>query len=185
LTRRKRLFICSESVSYRYVDRDLAALCGLPAQNGDSRARRYPFAPCRASLHQPAAAQLMLTHYPSAGKRVLLTAGSDCAILLGQWARRLGAETVYGIHRSAVHADRLAAMGIIPIAQNETATIGPSPHSQTGFTMPRGASGRRDPECHARRGRFCLLWAAFRPAVPPTARSSAGNGSTSAIIWMR
>jgi hypothetical protein len=43
---------------------------------------------------------------------VLLTAaGSDCAILLGQWARQAGAEAVYGIHRSAVHAERLEAMG--------------------------------------------------------------------------
>jgi hypothetical protein len=40
---------------------------------------------------------MMLTRYPPEGKRVLLTAaGSDCAILLGQWARQAGAEAVYG-----------------------------------------------------------------------------------------
>jgi NADPH:quinone reductase-like Zn-dependent oxidoreductase len=42
---------------------------------------------------------MMLNLYPPQGKRVLLTAaGSDCAILLGQWARSAGAEEVYGIH---------------------------------------------------------------------------------------
>lgn len=73
----------------------------------------------------PLAAQMMLTRYPPDGKRVLLTAaGSDCAILLGQWARKAGAEAVYGIHRSAVHAERLEAMGIIPVAQHDAQRIG-------------------------------------------------------------
>ena len=68
---------------------------------------------------------MMLTRYPPDGKRVLLTAaGSDCAILLGQWARKAGAEAVYGIHRSAVHAERLEAMGIIPVAQHDAQRIG-------------------------------------------------------------
>ena len=72
----------------------------------------------------PLAARLMLSLYSPKGKRVLLTAaGSDCAILLGQWARRLGASEVYGIHRSAVHADRLRAMGIIPVAQHDVDSI--------------------------------------------------------------
>ena len=72
----------------------------------------------------PLAAWLMLNLYPVQGKRVLLTAaGSDCAILLGQWAQRRGATEVYGIHRSAVHADRLRAMGIVPIAQQESDTV--------------------------------------------------------------
>jgi NADPH:quinone reductase-like Zn-dependent oxidoreductase len=151
----------------RYVDCPLRMAIPVPDDIHSHLAAR--------AYINPLAAQLMLTHYPSAGKRVLLTAaGSDCAILLGQWARRLGAETVYGIHRSAIHADRLAALGIIPISQMRRPPSGPSPHSQTGFTMPRGASGRRDPECHARRGRFYLLWHPFRPAVPPTARSSEG-----------
>ena len=69
----------------------------------------------------PLAAWLMLNLYPVQGKRVLLTAaGSNCAILLGQWAQRRGAKEVYGIHRSAIHADRLRAMGIIPIAQQDS-----------------------------------------------------------------
>lgn len=72
----------------------------------------------------PLAAWLMLNLWPVQGKRVLLTAaGSDCAILLGQWAQRRGATEVYGIHRSAVHADRLRAMGIVPIAQQDTDTV--------------------------------------------------------------
>lgn len=72
----------------------------------------------------PLAAQLMLKLYPPRGKRVLLTAaGSDCGILLGQWARRLGAREVFGIHRSPVHAARLQAMGIEPIAQHDSATV--------------------------------------------------------------
>lgn len=72
----------------------------------------------------PLAAQLMLKLYPVQGKRVLLTAaGSDCAILLGQWALNAGAEAVYAIHRSEVHAERLAALGITPISQRNGAAI--------------------------------------------------------------
>ncbi|MCY0771451.1 zinc-dependent alcohol dehydrogenase family protein [Enterobacter cloacae complex sp. 2022EL-00788] len=72
----------------------------------------------------PLAAQMMLDRYPASGKTVLLTAaGSDCAILLGQWARRAGAEAIYGIHRSAVHAGRLADMGIVPIAQHDREAV--------------------------------------------------------------
>jgi len=72
----------------------------------------------------PLAAQLMLKLYSPAGKRVLLTAaGSDCAGLLGQWALKAGADAVYGIHRSPVHAERLRAMGIIPVSQQDTAAI--------------------------------------------------------------
>lgn len=72
----------------------------------------------------PLAAQLLLKHSPPRGKRVLLTAArSDCALLLGQWALQAGAESVYGIHRSMVHADRLAARGITPISHHDTAAI--------------------------------------------------------------
>ena len=72
----------------------------------------------------PLAAQMMLDRYPPAGKMVLLTAaGSDCAVLLGQWARQAGAEAVYGIHRSPVHAQRLAELGIVPIAQQDMAAV--------------------------------------------------------------
>ena len=72
----------------------------------------------------PMAAWLMLRLYPVQGKRVLLTAaGSDCGILLGQWALRQGATAVYGIHRSGIHAERLRAMGIIPIAQQDSDSV--------------------------------------------------------------
>lgn len=72
----------------------------------------------------PLAAQMMLTRYSPRGKTVLLTAaGSDCAILLGQWALNAGALAVYGIHRSPIHADRLVAMGIVPIAQDDAAAV--------------------------------------------------------------
>lgn len=72
----------------------------------------------------PLAAQMMLDLSPPGGKTVLLTAAwSDCAILLGQWASHAGARAVYGIHRSPVHAERLAARGIIPIAQQDTAAV--------------------------------------------------------------
>jgi NADPH:quinone reductase-like Zn-dependent oxidoreductase len=72
----------------------------------------------------PLAAQMLIALYPPRGKRVLLTAaGSDCAVLLGQWARSAGAVEVYGIHRSSVHADKLAAMGITPVSQENTAKI--------------------------------------------------------------
>lgn len=72
----------------------------------------------------PLAALLMLKHYSPAGKRVLLTAaGSDCALLLGQWALRMGAISVTGIHRSAVHAQRLIACGITPVSQRDVQAV--------------------------------------------------------------
>ncbi|WP_317179094.1 zinc-dependent alcohol dehydrogenase family protein [Lelliottia amnigena] len=72
----------------------------------------------------PLAAQMMLNLYPPKGKRIVLTAaGSDCAALLGQWAIKAGADAVYGIHRSPAHTERLRAMGIIPVSQQNTATI--------------------------------------------------------------
>lgn len=72
----------------------------------------------------PLAARLMLRLCSPEGKRVLLTAaGSDCAILLGQWARRMGAREVWGIHRSPGHGARLTAMGISPVAQQEAEAV--------------------------------------------------------------
>ena len=72
----------------------------------------------------PLAAALMLRQHPPAGKHVLLTAaGSDCAMLLGQWALQHGARSVTGIHRSAVHAGRLTGCGIRPLIQHDTAGI--------------------------------------------------------------
>lgn len=72
----------------------------------------------------PVAALMMLRLYVPEGKRVLLTAaGSDCGLLLGQWAKRLGASSVTGIHRSAVHATRLAACGITSVSQEDAGAI--------------------------------------------------------------
>lgn len=72
----------------------------------------------------PLAALLMLKYYCPTGKHVLLTAaGSDCALLLGQWALRLGATSVTGIHRSPVHARRLAECNITPISQYDTRAV--------------------------------------------------------------
>lgn len=72
----------------------------------------------------PVAAMMMLRLYAPEGKRVLLTAaGSDCGLLLGQWALRLGARSVTGIHRSATHATRLAACGITSVSQEDIGAI--------------------------------------------------------------
>lgn len=72
----------------------------------------------------PMAALLMLQLYPPTGKRVLLTAaGSDCALLLGQWALRMGAVSVAGVHRSAVHAQRLIDCGITPVSQQDVQAV--------------------------------------------------------------
>ena len=72
----------------------------------------------------PVAALLMLKHYSPAGKQVLLTAaGSDCALLLGQWALRMGATSVVGIHRSPVHAQRLADCNMTPVAQHNMQAV--------------------------------------------------------------
>jgi D-arabinose 1-dehydrogenase-like Zn-dependent alcohol dehydrogenase len=65
----------------RYVDCPAEYAIPVP-DNIDSRLA------ARAYIN-PLAAQMMLAHYPPQGKRVLLTAaGSDCAILLAQWARQ-------------------------------------------------------------------------------------------------
>ncbi|MEB6377479.1 zinc-dependent alcohol dehydrogenase family protein [Leclercia adecarboxylata] len=101
-----------EGTWQQYVDCPATLAIPVPDTIADPLAAR--------AFINPLAAWLMLSLYPPRGKRVLLTAaGSDCAILLGQWAQRQGATEVYGIHRSAVHADRLRAMGIVPVAQQE------------------------------------------------------------------
>lgn len=72
----------------------------------------------------PLAARLMLRHDNPAGKTVMITAaGSDCALLLGQWAQRLGASSVYGVYRSASHQEKLTRCGIIPVQQEDTAYL--------------------------------------------------------------
>ncbi|HAK35684.1 MAG TPA: alcohol dehydrogenase [Pantoea sp.] len=73
----------------------------------------------------PLAAKLMLEYFSPAGKDILLTAaGSECAMLLGQWALRAGARSVTGIHRSPVHALKLEQCGITPVQEQESEAIG-------------------------------------------------------------
>ena len=73
----------------------------------------------------PLAAKLMLEHFSPAGKDILITAaGSECAMLLGQWALRAGARSVTGIHRSPVHALKLEQCGITPVQEQESEAIG-------------------------------------------------------------
>jgi len=72
----------------------------------------------------PLAASLMLKRFAPAGKKVLITAaGSDCGILLAQWARNAGATHVTGIYRSAVHRIRLEACGATPAQQDNLALL--------------------------------------------------------------
>lgn len=105
-----------EGTWQEYVDCPATLAIPVPDTIPDSLAAR--------AFINPLAAWLMLSLYPPQGKRVLLTAaGSDCAILLGQWALRQDATEVYGIHRSPVHADRLRAMGIIPVAQQDIDSV--------------------------------------------------------------
>lgn len=105
-----------EGTWQQYVDSPAAFAIPVPGAIETSLAAR--------AFINPLAAWLMLNLWPVQGKRVLLTAaGSDCAILLGQWALRRGATEVYGIHRSAVHADRLRAMGIVAVAQQDSARV--------------------------------------------------------------
>lgn len=93
------------------------------------------------------AALMMLRLYVPEGKRVLLTAaGSDCGLLLGQWAIRLGARSVTGIHRSAVHATRLDACGITPISQEDAGAIRHfASKSDLVFDATGGRTGHSDP----------------------------------------
>lgn len=105
-----------EGTWQQYVDCPAALAIPVPDFVEDALAAR--------AFINPMAAWLMLNLWPVQGKRVLLTAaGSDCAILLGQWAQRRGATAVYGIHRSAIHADRLRAIGIVPVAQQDSDTV--------------------------------------------------------------
>lgn len=68
----------------------------------------------------PLAAWLMLKKWPVAMKSVLITAaGSTCAGLLAQWAKRQGATQVYGIYRSPQHLPSLLRSGIIPLSDDD------------------------------------------------------------------
>lgn len=105
-----------EGTWQQYVDCPAAFAIAVPEEIDDTLAAR--------AYINPLAALLMLQHYPPVGKHVVVTAaGSDCAGFLAQWALQQGALSVTGIYRSAIHADRLAASGIKPLAETETAAI--------------------------------------------------------------
>lgn len=113
---RRVLPLRGEGTWQQFVDSPARLAIPVPEQIDDSLAAR--------AFINPLAAQLMLSLYPVRGKQVLLTAaGSDCAILLGQWALDGGATRVYGIYRSAVHAQRLATLGVIPVSQDDKETL--------------------------------------------------------------
>lgn len=72
----------------------------------------------------PLAALLMLKNWSPADKHLLLTAGgSACALLLAQWALRLGARSVTAIYRAPEHAARLQRLGIRALQQDQHAEI--------------------------------------------------------------
>ncbi|WP_086869106.1 zinc-dependent alcohol dehydrogenase family protein [Kosakonia pseudosacchari] len=100
----------------QYVDCPAELAVPVPDDIDDTLAAR--------AYINPLAAQMMLDHYPAHGQHVLVTAaGSDCAAYLAQWARLQGAKSVTGIYRSAIHARRLAASGVIPLADTDSAAI--------------------------------------------------------------
>ncbi|TCC03468.1 alcohol dehydrogenase [Kosakonia quasisacchari] len=100
----------------QYVDCPAELAVPVPDDIDDTLAAR--------AYINPLAAQMMLEHYPVHGQHVLVTAaGADCAGYLAQWARRQGAKSVTGIYRSAIHACRLSACGVIPLADTDSAAI--------------------------------------------------------------
>lgn len=100
----------------QYVDCPAELVVPVPDDIDDTLAAR--------AYINPLAAQMILERYPAHGQHVLVTAaGSDCAGYLAQWARLQGAKSVTGIYRSAIHASRLAACGVIPLADTDSAAI--------------------------------------------------------------
>ena len=72
----------------------------------------------------PLAALRMLTRWPVAGKRVLLTAGgSSCATLLGHWALLQGAREVVGLYRSKARVERMRSLGISPVSETDAGAV--------------------------------------------------------------
>lgn len=91
----------------------------------------------------PLTAMLMLSHWPVAGKQIVLTAAaSSCASLLGQWALAMGARSVSGIIRSPQHRARLEQAGIYPILDADRALVEKvSQHSDLVFDAVGGELG--------------------------------------------
>lgn len=129
----------------------------------------------------------MLNLYPPQGKRVLLTAaGSDCAILLGQWARSSRAAEVYGIHRSPVHGERLAAMGIIPIDQGNTAMVtAVAARADVVFDATGGSLAETLLSLMPEEGYLSVMGCSAGKRSGSNGPFHAWSGSTFAITWMR
>lgn len=117
----------------------------------------------------PLAARLMIAHFSPAGKHLLLTAaGSACAMLAGQWALQAGARGVAGICRSPVHHARLAACGIVPLAEHDSDAIRHyAAQSEVVYDATGGALAQRILEMMPASGRFIsyglLSGQPFRP----------------------
>ncbi|MDG3004177.1 zinc-dependent alcohol dehydrogenase family protein [Paludisphaera mucosa] len=115
----------------RFVDADPTWLVPVPDDIPDDLAAR--------AYINPLAAMLMLERQPVAGRRVLLTAGgSACARLLGAWALAAGAREVVAVHRSPAHAGSLAALGLIPIRQDDPALASYAARADVAFDAVGG-----------------------------------------------
>lgn len=113
---RRVLALRGEGTWQRLVDCPADRVIAVPDDIDDTLAAR--------GYINPLAAQLMIDHFSPAGKHLLLTAaGTDCALLAGQWALQAGALSVTGIYRSPVHAARLEACGITPVRQSDGAAV--------------------------------------------------------------
>lgn len=116
LLSRRVLALRGEGTWQNYVDIPASLAIHVPDNIDDTLAAR--------AYINPVAAKLMISHFVPTGKHILLTAaGSECAILLGQWAIRAGALSVTGIYRSSINASRLAKLGITPVQDNDHAAI--------------------------------------------------------------
>lgn len=100
----------------RYVDCDAALAIPVPDDIDSTLAAR--------AYINPLAALLMLKNWSPVDKHLLLTAGgSDCALLLAQWALQLGARSVTAIYRAPGHAARLQRLAIGALQQDQHADI--------------------------------------------------------------
>lgn len=102
----------SDGTWQRYIDCDPLLAIPVPADMSSTLAAR--------AYINPLAALLMLKQWSPKNKRVLITAGgSACALLLAQWARKMGAHGVMAIHRAPMHAKRLQALGIDTLLETQ------------------------------------------------------------------
>ncbi|ARC89733.1 zinc-dependent alcohol dehydrogenase family protein [Rhodovulum sp. MB263] len=150
------------------LDCDPALAIPVPEDIGDDLAAR--------AYINPLAARGMLSRWPVAGRRVLLSgAGSHCADLLGQWALGQGAAVVTGVHRSPSRAARLRTLGIDPVpAAEEAQVLDHARRADIVFDALGGLLASRIldvlPEGAHFVGYGLLTGRPVRPASPPRAR---------------